>query len=150
MSQSIRTEIIINASKEKVWEVLTDFDKYSQWNPFIIDIQGKAVAGGRLRNTMLNGNSKMVFKPQVLRVEEYYYFDWLGNLMFKGLFEGHHRFEIEELSPNQVKLNHGESFSGILSGIILKKIGDDTRQSFIKMNQALKQVAEAHAVAADA
>jgi hypothetical protein len=150
MSQSIRTEIIINASKEKVWEVLTDFDKYSQWNPFIIDIQGKAVAGGRLRNTMLNGNSKMVFKPQVLRVEEYYYFDWLGNLMFKSLFEGHHRFEIEELSPSQVKLNHGESFSGILSGIILKKIGDDTRQSFIKMNQALKQVAEAHAVAADA
>jgi len=150
MSQSIRTEIIINASKERVWEVLTDFDKYPQWNPFIVEVQGKAVVGTHLRNTMLNGESKMVFKPKVMKVEKYRYFDWLGSLFVKGLFDGHHRFELEELTPNQVKLKHNESFSGILSGLILKKIGDDTRQSFIKMNQALKQVAEAHAVAADA
>lgn len=142
MSHAIRTEIIINAPKEKVWEILTDFKKYPQWNPFIIEVQGEAVAGIRLRNTMLNGESKMVFKPKVLKVEKYRYFDWLGSLFVKGLFDGHHQFELEELSPNQVKLKHSESFSGILSGVILKKIGDDTRNSFVRMNQALKQIAE--------
>lgn len=142
MSHAIRTEIIINASKEKVWEILTDFEKYDQWNPFIIEVQGEAVAGSRLRNTMLNGESKMVFKPKVLKVEKYRYFDWLGSLFFKGLFDGHHQFVLEEIGPNQVKLKHSESFSGILSGMILKKIGEDTRNSFVKMNQALKKVAE--------
>lgn len=142
MSHAIRTEIIINASKEKVWEILTNFEKYPQWNPFIIEVQGKAVAGTRLRNTMLNGESKMVFKPKVLKVEKYHYFDWLGSLFIKGLFDGHHQFELEELKPGQIKLKHRENFSGILSGMILKKIGDDTRDNFVKMNQALKQVAE--------
>jgi len=142
MSQSIRTEIIINASKERIWEVLTDFPKYPQWNPFIIEVQGEALAGTRLRNTMLNGESKMVFKPKVLRVEKYRYFDWLGSLFVKGLFDGHHQFKLEEITPNQVKLKHSENFSGILSGMILKKIGNDTRDNFVKMNQALKKLAE--------
>jgi hypothetical protein len=142
MSKSIRTEIIINASKEKIWEVLTNFPKYPQWNPFIIEVQGEAVAGTHLRNTMLNGESKMVFKPKVLRVEKHRYFDWLGSLFFKGLFDGHHQFELEEITPNQVKLKHSENFSGILSGMILRKIGNDTRDNFVKMNQALKKVAE--------
>ena len=149
MSHAIRTEIIINAPKEKVWEVLTDFEKYPQWNSFIIEVQGRAIAGSRLRNTMLNGESKMVFKPKMLKVEKYRYFDWLGSLFFKGLFDGHHQFELEAISPNQTKLKHSENFSGILSGMILKKIGSDTRNSFVRMNQALKQVAEAYAVAAD-
>lgn len=149
MSQSIRTEIIINASKEKVWEVLTDFEKYPQWNPFIIEVQGKAVAGSHLRNTMLNGESKMVFKPKVLKVEKNRYFDWLGSLFVKGLFDGHHQFELEEISSNQVKLKHSENFSGILSGMILKKIGSDTRQNFVRMNQALKQQAEQKMIPAE-
>jgi len=142
MSKSIKTEIIINASKEKVWDILTNFAAYPQWNPFIVQVEGQAVAGTRLRNTMLNGEQKMVFTPQVLKVDKYRYFDWLGSLWVKGLFDGHHQFEIEEVSANQVILKHRESFSGIFSGMVLKKIGDDTRNNFVRMNQALKNLAE--------
>jgi hypothetical protein len=84
----------------------------------------------------------MVFSPTVLSVVPYQYFDWLGSLFVKGLFDGHHYFEIDELAPNQVKLIHGEHFSGLLSGYILKKIGEDTRTNFIRMNTALKSRAE--------
>jgi hypothetical protein len=138
----IRTEIIINAPKEKVWDILTDFGKYSSWNPFIIQSQGQAVVGTQLINTMKNGDKGMTFKPTILKVETYRYFDWLGKLWIKGLFDGHHYFEIEEINPNQVKLNHGENFSGILSNMILKKIGEHTRENFVKMNMALKERAE--------
>ncbi|SMD46145.1 hypothetical protein SAMN00777080_4825 [Aquiflexum balticum DSM 16537] len=138
----IRTEIIINASKEKVWDILTDFGNYSSWNPFIIQSKGQAVVGNKLTNTMKNGDKDMTFKPTILKVESYRYFDWLGSLWFKGLFDGHHYFEIEEINPNQVKLNHGENFSGILSKMILNKIGDQTRENFVKMNMALKEKAE--------
>jgi hypothetical protein len=65
-------------------------------------------------------------------------------LFIKGLFDGHHYFEIEELMPHQVKLSHGEYFSGLLSASILKKIAEDTRNNFIRMNNALKQQAEAN------
>lgn len=82
----------------------------------------------------LNSKEKRIFEDR--------YFDWVGNLWIKGLFDGHHYFEIEEINTNQVKLNHGENFSGILSGMILKKIGDQTRENFVKMNMALKEKSE--------
>ena len=142
MSNSIRTEIIINASREKVWSVLTNFSAYPTWNPFITSIKGELKVGGRLENTMMNNGKKFVFKPKVLSVVPGKYFDWLGSLVVKGIFDGHHFFEIEEAGPSQVKLSQGENFGGLLSGYILKKVGADTRNNFIKMNQAIKTLAE--------
>ena len=142
MNKSIRTEIIINASKERVWEVLTDFGSYPQWNPFIISIAGTQAKGSKLAVTLLNGKKEFAMKPNVLSVVPNQYFDWVGHLFIKGLFDGHHSFEIEELSPTQVRFIHVEHFSGILSGMILRSIADDTRNNFIKMNNALKEQAE--------
>lgn len=139
---SIKTEIIINANKEKVWEILTDFGNYPTWNPFIISIKGEPVEGSRLTNTLLNGQKTMTFKPRILKVTPHAYFEWLGSLWFKGLFDGRHYFKIEETGPGQVKLIHGEEFSGLLSGSILNQIGEQTRQNFIRMNNALKSRAE--------
>ncbi|HEV7333275.1 MAG TPA: SRPBCC domain-containing protein [Flavisolibacter sp.] len=142
MNKQIKTEIVINASKEKVWAILTDFSRYPQWNPFIVNVEGELAKAKKLKNTLRNGDKQFVFKPTVLSVVPYRYFDWLGSLVVKGLFDGHHYFEIEELGPRQVKLTHGEQFSGILSSTILKKIGEDTRNNFIRMNGAVKALAE--------
>ncbi|MFY9465632.1 MAG: SRPBCC domain-containing protein [Sediminibacterium sp.] len=142
MDKRIKTEIIINASKEKLWVLLTNFNGYPNWNPFIRSIEGELKKGGRLKNTLQNGEKIMVFKPIVLEVVPFHSFSWLGSLWVKGLFDGRHYFCIEEIAPNQVKLIHGEDFSGILSTAILKQVGEDTRKNFVDMNQALKQLAE--------
>ncbi|MBH2003366.1 MAG: SRPBCC domain-containing protein [Sphingobacteriia bacterium] len=142
MDKRIKTEIIINASKEKLWVLLTNFNGYPNWNPFIRSIEGELKQGGRLKNTLQNGEKIMVFKPIVLEVVPFHSFSWLGSLWVKGLFDGRHYFCIEEIAPNQVKLIHGEDFSGILSTAILKQVGEDTRKNFVDMNQALKQLAE--------
>ena len=36
--KNLRTEIIIQSTREKVWKILTDFDTYGEWNPFITEI----------------------------------------------------------------------------------------------------------------
>ena len=140
--KSIKTEIVINAPKERVWGVLTDFEAYPNWNPFIVSIKGKLAVGNRVENTLLSGQKKMVFKPVVLSVVPGKYFDWLGSLFVKGIFDGHHYFEIEELAPGQVKLTQGENFTGLFSSMIINKIGDDTRHNFTSMNEAIKKLAE--------
>jgi len=142
MSKNIRTEIVINATPEKVWSILTNFGDYPKWNPFIVSIKGDLKAGQRIENTMMNGEKKFVFKPKVLSVVPNKYFDWLGSLLIKGIFDGHHYFQIEQVNSSQVKLIHGENFSGILSGFILRKIGEQTRNNFIAMNQAIKKLSE--------
>lgn len=142
MDKRIHTEIVINAGAADVWKVLTDFESYPQWNPFILSIEGKAVKGERLKNTLKNGDKTIVFKPVVQEVTPLVSFSWLGSLFVKGIFDGRHYFKLEEISARQVKLVHGEAFSGILSSFILKKIGADTAANFVKMNQALKLRAE--------
>jgi len=42
MTWHIATEILIQAPPTRVWQVLTDFGAYPQWNPFIVSLQGEA------------------------------------------------------------------------------------------------------------
>jgi hypothetical protein len=142
MKHQIRTEIVINASKERVYQILTNLEGYEKWNPFIVKSKGKVAKGARLVNTMVNGDSTITFKPKVMKAEDNKTFEWLGSLFVKGLFDGHHYFRIEEIAPEQINLVHGETFSGILASFLLKKIGQQTRENFVAMNQALKALAE--------
>lgn len=139
--KEIKTEIIINASQEAVWTVLTDFEAYPSWNPFLVSIKGDKHVGGRLTNTMRTGSKDQVFKPRIEKFDKNHSFEWLGKLPL-GMFNGRHYFILEALSPTQTKLIHGEHFSGWLRGLIMNKIGEETQQNFIKMNRALKAEAE--------
>jgi len=139
--QTIVTEIIINASKEKVWDVLTSFDSYSNWNPFIISIEGKPIENTQLINKLDIDGKIQTFKPTVVRVEKNKHFEWIGKLPL-GMFTGHHCFEIQELQEGQVKLIQKENFSGWLSSLILKQVKESTIAGFIKMNKGLKVEAE--------
>lgn len=137
----LKTEIILNAAPEKVWNTLTDFSNYKNWNPFIISSEGEAEVGQRLTNTMLNKGKPNTFKPVVTKVQTHQEFEWLGSGLL-GMFKGRHYFILEDLGNNQTKLIHGEYFSGLLSGLVLRMIGEDTLQNFQKMNKALKEVVE--------
>lgn len=139
--KNLQTEIIINASVEKVWNILSDFEKFPQWNPLILSISGKQEPGAQLRVELNNGKGSSVFKPKVVAFEKHKAFEWRGNLPL-GMFTGHHQFHIEKISEQQVKFVHREDFSGWLSGFIMNKIGEGTRKGFIKMNEALKKRAE--------
>ena len=140
--KTLQTEIVITAPAEKVWSILTDFEKFPQWNPFILKIEGKPIVNTRLRAELKNGKGVSVFKPIVLVAEKNKAFEWLGSLPIPGLFNGHHYFRIEALSSTQVKFVHGEEFTGLLAGLIMKQIGEQTRAGFIAMNKALKERAE--------
>ncbi len=41
----LHTEIQIEADPAEVWAVLTDFDRYPDWNPFLVDVRGDAEPG---------------------------------------------------------------------------------------------------------
>lgn len=48
--KEINTEIEINASAEKVWQLLTDFAAYPHWNPFMRSIKGKPEEGDEVKS----------------------------------------------------------------------------------------------------
>ena len=99
VKKEIRTEIVIKASPAIVWSVLTDFEKYPSWNPFIKWIKGEAIEGSTITARIEPPNaSGMTFKPVVLKVNSQKEFRWLGHLFIPGLFDGEHIFELYENS----------------------------------------------------
>ncbi len=128
--KELRTEIIINATPDQVWKVLTEFTSYGEWNSFMV-VEGKLAVGERLKNTMVLNGKTQVFKPIIQKVEENKTFEWLGSLPL-GVFKGRHYFMLEELGNNRTKLIHGEKFSGLLHKIILKQIEEATYQTLVR------------------
>ena len=47
--KQLHTEIEIDASAKRVWELLTDFASYLEWNPYIRSISGLPAPGERLQ-----------------------------------------------------------------------------------------------------
>ena len=135
--KEIRTEIIINASANQVWNVLTDFSSYKNWNPFLISIKGELKVGSTLINRLKINEKIQTFKPTVIEIIPGKSFKWRGKLPL-GMFNGEHAFEIETIHEQQVKLIHSEIFTGWLSGVILKQVEEGTRNGFIAMNKAVK------------
>ncbi len=141
--KEIYTEIEIQSTPEKIWDILTDFDNYPEWNPFIISIRGKLILNSQLFVYLKNPDSKpMQFQPKVVKIVKNESFSWIGRLFFKGIFDGHHQFELTSKSKNTTLFIHKEQFSGILVSLFWNKLQNETKPAFIEMNTALKIKAE--------
>jgi hypothetical protein len=138
----IETSIEIDVAPARVWAILTDFAAMPSWNPFIKAISGNLVKGGRLSVQIAPpGKSAMRFKPTVLSVRPERELRWLGHVLFPGLFDGEHYFQLEPIDDGRTRFTQGEKFSGILVGLLGGTLSA-TLEGFAAMNKALKQRAE--------
>ena len=140
--KEVYSEIQINASASVVWDILTDFEKFGEWNPFIKEISGTLKEGSELRVFMEPPNSKgMEFKPTLKKVETEKKIQWLGKVWIPKLFDGEHSWTINQIDDNTVLFIQKERFTGIFIPFFTKLL-KNTKSGFEMMNQNLKQRAE--------
>lgn len=145
MRHRLHTEIDIAAAPEIVWDILTELDRYPDWNPFIVSAAGELVVGERLKNRLHPpGGKAMTFTPTLTIVEPSRTLEWLGHLGVRGIFDGRHRFELVA-TPDGTRLVQREEFSGALVRLMRRSLDDTTAEGFSQMNLALKSRAEARA-----
>ncbi len=139
----LETRIEINASPEKVWQVLTDFKNYPSWNPFIKSLEGEMIVGRNFNVRIEPPEAQgMSFKPVLLAFEPAKEFRWKGKLLVRGLFDGEHQFTLIKNSDGSTTLIQSEKFSGILVPLFSKMINNNTRKGFELMNEKMKVLAE--------
>lgn len=143
MAKEIKTKIRIEASPAKVWAILTDFDKYPEWNPFIKSIKGDVAVGNKIVARIEPPEAKgMTFKPTVLAFDTNKEFRWIGHLLVKGLFDGEHKFELIDNGDGSTTFVQSEKFGGILVPLFKKMLDKNTVNGFNQMNKKLKEMAE--------
>lgn len=139
--KEIHTELEINASPARVWEVLTDFARFPEWNPLVVEASGELRLGGRLRVRIVAGR-EMTFQPTVTAFTPQQKLAWKGATLHGALFSGEHSFRIEPLAAERVRFVQAESFTGLLVPLLASTLERDARPAFERMNQALKTRAE--------
>ena len=141
--RELHTEIQVNAPASRVWQLLTDFEHYPRWNPFIRRVTGSPEVNSKLEILIQpSGTRGMTFRPTVLKAEPERELRWLGRLLLPGLFDGEHVFEIEKITADAVRFVQREQFSGLLVPLLWSGLDRDTRRGFNEMNAALKELAE--------
>ena len=143
MAKEIKTEILVNATPEKVWSIFTDFENYPKWNPFIKSLNGQVAPGQKLKVRIEPPGMKgMTMQPIVLDFEKNRKFRWIGHLFIKGLFDGEHCFELLNNGNGTTTFIQSEKFYGILVPLFKKMLDKNTLNGFKMMNEKLKEFAE--------
>jgi hypothetical protein len=141
MMKELRTEIEIQATPEKVWQILTDLDKYPQWHPYARAV-GKTVIGEQVDLTIKSASKEMVLHCKVTKAEPNRELRWKYHVGLNALFSGEHSFIIEPLDANRVRFVDREVFGGVLVPLQAKDIDTNSKNGFEAMDKALKARAE--------
>jgi len=146
-TRELYSEIEIHASPERIWEILSEFQRYPEWNPFIRSVQGTLAVGERITAYLQPpGGFGMKIHPVILNVVPEREFRWTGHLFIRGLFDGEHVFEIQLRGIDHGLFIQHEYFSGLLIPFIVTMLNTNTARGFADMNKALKARAEQPAV----
>ncbi|MFF7726919.1 SRPBCC family protein [Streptomyces sp. NPDC008001] len=140
--REIATAVDIAATPGHVWRILTDLDRYGEWNPFIREASGTVSPGERLRlKVQPAGRRPMTFRPRVKAAVPGEELRWLGRSLVPGLFSGEHRFVLTDLDGGGTRVVQSERFTGVLVPFLRRGI-TATIAEFKALNQALKKRAE--------
>jgi hypothetical protein len=137
------TQLIIDAPRSRVWEVLSDFGAYSQWSATMQarELPSQVAPGERAMFCAVPGRDwERLFEVEILRVEPPALLEWQGGV--PDTFFGVHRFELQEEGPDRTLFTNSEFFSGSMVESMMQKHGDAAREEFEEFNEELRKRAE--------
>ncbi len=139
----LTTEITLEAPVDRIWQLLTDFGLYPQWNPLFTKATGPVNPGERFDLVVkLPGMDPFPIKPVLQEAEPKSRLSWQSSMLSSALLSWTFCYELHSLSPDRLRLTQRSSFKGLLSPLFsfaMKKPVTDGMQS---LNDALKRWGE--------
>lgn len=141
----IITKIEINAPIEVVWSVLTDFDRYQDWNTQLYFISGIPELGQRLELKLEPmGHKGYHFKPLLHAMKPQKLLAWKGSVLAGGVFSVEHRFSMEKTTLGATRLVNEEICKGLISPVMqMLPLAKNTAASLDWLNEEINDQAMA-------
>ncbi len=138
------TEIVIDVPSEKVWQRVTDFANYQQWNPFVLEARADFAEGGKidfLENLQQFG--KYWLSAKFLKIDPPNGFILEGYFGAPFLFKVRHVFILEALQDRQTRfVQQHKNFGLLIPYLAWRGIYEVSHQGYLKFDRALKQACE--------
>ncbi|WP_297512255.1 SRPBCC domain-containing protein [uncultured Caulobacter sp.] len=142
MKRAVEHRIGVQAPAEIVWEVVSDFDAWTHWNPLYRRAEGQLKIGTALSlEQHLPGRPPTVITPIVQDWVPYEQLHWRSSRM-GGFVTAIRYLEIENMGPENATFSNGELFMGLLLRFVSREERRTLKAAFTRMGEAVRDRAE--------
>ena len=135
----LRSEIEISASADVVWEVLTNFGGYGEWNPYIVEAAGELKEGAVITTTInFPGSRERTFKRRITKLVVGEELCWSWTSFMRAVAQSEQYFRLQPVSDTRLRLTVGENLSGLLAPREPAQLSQIS-QGLTLMTQAIKR-----------
>jgi hypothetical protein len=139
-SKTIQTAVTVEASRETVWSILTDFEGYARWNPLMTAAEGDARLGAHIDvDIHPPGSDVQELSPEITILRPNRKLAWMSREVLPGISDREYEVILDPLGDERVRVVMHKRFEGILipfTSTAEEQVGLDL------MAEALKRRAE--------
>ena len=137
--REIYSDVEVKAGPGVVWDVITGFDNFPDWNPFITNCSGDLTEGSTLEMKLSPpGSDEIAVSSKVVSAMAPKEFRWSAG---GPLFNSEHVTTIQPIGDQRVRVVQRGMYSGLLTPFKGGQI-DKIKQGMDAMNEAIVKQAE--------
>jgi hypothetical protein len=146
--RTIEEEIEINASTDKVWNIVSDFASFPQWNTFVVKVELPNANGIKVGEptsievALKAGDKPTTYQNTITKVEPNRELVWEGGFglgVILGMKVQHFQVLTEGSKPGTCHYRQGEVFTGsLVPAAAMTSTFDDLKAAYARMNGELK------------
>ena len=142
MKRAGEHRIGVQAPAEIVWEVVSDFSTWHEWNPLYRKAEGQMKIGTALTlEQHLPDQPAQVIAPIVQDWVPYEQLHWRSSRM-GGFVTAIRYLEIENMGPENATFSNGELFMGLLLRFVSREERRRLKAAFAAMGEAVRDRSE--------
>lgn len=143
MQRAVEFRTGVKAPAELVWEVISDFSTWKDWNPIHPRMEGEMRIGTTLTVDLVLGEGQITtIQPVVQDWVPYEQLHWRTKRL-RGFVTAIRYLEIESMGPENSTFSNGELFMGALVRWVSRDERRQLRVAYTRMGQAVRDHAEA-------
>ena len=136
-------EVVIEAPAALVWEIITDFEKYGEWNQFCPSIEGELEIGSPVKMQVDLGNGLQEQVEYITCIEAPGKITWSMENKPGDPIHADRSQVVTALDDGRCSYVTYDDFSGDFAAEMVKQMGEQVRSGFNLCARNLKQRAEA-------
>ena len=135
----------IDAPIERAWEILTDVERYGEWNPFTPSVATDFRIGSRVDLYVTMGPWKLKQVERIEAVEPPNLIAWGTTMGHRLLISALREQRLEAVGEARCRYRTTDDFAGLLIPLVMLLFGGFVRRGFNAVARGLKARAEATA-----
>jgi hypothetical protein len=136
---TVRVELVIEAPRRAVWDVLVDFPRYPEWNPFTVGVQTSGRVGAPVLLDVKLGGRRMKMRERMRVNDPLCRIGWGLRILGGVLLDCTRVQELEDAGEGRTRYVCHESFRGLSVPLFFDRYRDSMEVGFEAAARALNR-----------